>query len=75
MKQSVADSYISPSGRTPAYDRAAFTNDLLTASLFLTWAEDGGGYYGGVSANDAFRAVCRMLDVDPIALRKIATGG
>lgn len=71
----VADQYISPSGRTPVYDRKAFTDDLITASCFLAWAEEEGAYFGGETAADAFRAVCRLLDLDPIKLRKIAKGG
>jgi hypothetical protein len=64
----IADKYISKSGRTAAYDRAAFTEDLLTASSFLYWAEEE--YFGGHTGKDAFNAMCRMLDLDPIRLRK-----
>lgn len=64
----VADKYISKSGRTADYDRSAFTDDLMTASLFLFWAEDQ--YFGGHTGKEAFNAMCRMLDIDPIGLRK-----
>jgi hypothetical protein len=66
----IADKYITPSGRTKDYDRNQFTDDLMTAGLFLAWAEDDDAFYGGVDAKDALRAVCRMLDVDPRGLRK-----
>lgn len=69
-----ADSYISKGGRTARYDRAAFTDDLVTLSVFLAWAEEDGAIYGGTEAKDAFQAACRMLDVDPVELRKIALG-
>lgn len=69
-----ADTYISKGGRTAAYDRSAFAEDLLALSLFLVWAEEDGAYYGGTDAKDAFQAACRMLDVDPVGLRKIALG-
>lgn len=64
----IADRYISKGGRTASYDRSAFAEDLLTAGLFLIWAEDE--YFGGHTGKDAFAAMCRMLDVDPIGLRK-----
>lgn len=74
-KPEVADRYISPGGRTAAYDRSAFTDDLMTLSGFLAWAEDDGADFGGVRAKDAYSAMCRLLDVDAIKLRKIMTGG
>ena len=73
-KPEIADRYISPSGRTAAYDRSAFTDDLMTLSGFLAWAEDDGAFYGGHRARDAYAAMCRMLDVDGIRLRKIMRG-
>jgi hypothetical protein len=63
-----ADKYISKSGRTAAYDRRTFTDDLLVAASFLYWAE--GEYFGGHTGKEAFNAMCRMLDIDPIGLRK-----
>jgi len=63
-----ADKYITKSGRTAAYDRSAFTDDLMTAGLFLVWAEEE--YFGRTTGKDAFNAMCRMLDIDPIGLRK-----
>jgi hypothetical protein len=65
---SIADRYISKSGRTADYDRSAFTDDLMTAGLFLVWAEEE--YFGGQTGKEAFNAMCRMLDIDPIGLRK-----
>lgn len=70
----IADKYIKPSGRTAEYGRDQFTDDLITATNFLAWAENDGAYYAGVDAGDALRAMCRMLDMDPIKLRKIAMG-
>jgi hypothetical protein len=64
----VADRYITKSGRTAAYDRSAFADDLLVAGSFLAWAEEE--YFGGQTGRDAFNAMCRMLDIDPIGLRK-----
>ena len=69
---SVADRYISKGGRTADYDRSAFADDLMTTANFLVWAEDE--YFAGVTGKDAFVAMCRMLDVDPVHLRKIMKG-
>lgn len=64
----VADKYIRKSGRTAAYDRDAFRDDLIAAASFLVWAKDE--YFAGVTGEEAFTAMCRMLDIDPIGLRK-----
>lgn len=69
-----ASRYITPSGRTANYDRAAYVDDMVTFASFMAWAEHEGEYFGGATAGDAFKAACRMLDVDPIKLRKIALG-
>lgn len=74
MPRNIADKYVTKSGRTKDYDRGAFSDDLLAASLFLCWAEDAGAEFAGVTAKEAFGAVCRMLDIDPKPLRQIALG-
>ncbi|WP_323008976.1 hypothetical protein [Paracoccus sp. (in: a-proteobacteria)] len=71
---SKADRYISKGGRTADYGKSAFTADLIVASSFLAWAEYDGAYYGGESAKDAFKAMCRMLDMDSVRLRKAVMG-
>ncbi len=70
----IADKLISPSGRLPTYSKDDFTNDLMVASSFLVWAEEDRAFYGMESGGDAFRAFCRLLDIDPIPLRKIMLG-
>lgn len=70
----VASRYISEGGRTADYGRDEFTTDLITASNFLCWAEDDGAFYAGHTAKEAFKAMCRMLDMDSVKLRKIAMG-
>lgn len=69
-----ADRYISRGGRTAGYDRDDFTDDLMCAAGFLIWAAEAGAFYDGHSAADAYRAMMRMLDMDPIRLRKIMMG-
>lgn len=70
----IADRYISRGGRAAAYGKDAFAEDLIVASNFLCWAEDDGAYFAGHTAQEAFKAMCRMLDIDSVALRKIAMG-
>lgn len=66
----IADEFISRSGRTTDYDRGKFVDDLIDVSSFLLWAETENQHYAGVDAKDAFRSLCRLLDVDVIGLRK-----
>lgn len=70
----IADKYISESGRTADYDRAAFTDDLMAVGSFLAWAEESNEMFAGVEAKDAMRAMCRMLDINPRGLRKAIMG-
>ena len=70
----VADRYITPGGRTDAYDKAAMTGDIIDAASFLVWAEHDREMFGGVRAGDAYRAFCRLLDLDGVALRNIVMG-
>jgi hypothetical protein len=68
----VADKYISKSGRTAGYGQKEFTEDLICASEFLVWAEDQ--FIAGHTGKEAFRAMMRMLNMDPVPLRKIVKG-
>lgn len=70
-----ADRYISPGGRRPFYGRKEFVDDLMCASAFLIWAAEKGAHFGGYPAADAYQAMMRLLDMDPIKLRKITLGG
>jgi len=70
----VADQFITRGGRTRDYGRDHFVNDLIDVSSFLLWAQDDGKQYAGVEANDAFRALCRLLDIDVVGLRKAIMG-
>lgn len=72
--KSIADQHITRGGRTAAYDRAAATDDLLDLMSFLVWAESDAACFGMVDAGKAYRAACRLLDVDVIELRKIVLG-
>lgn len=67
-----ADKYISKSGRTADYNEQSMKDDIFQLSLFLVWAEDE--YFAGVEGKDAFRAFCRIHDIDTRELRKIIKG-
>lgn len=70
MPEQIADRYISKGGRMADYSRDAATEDLMTLSLFLLWAEEDRAVYGGHDAREAFQAMCRILDIDKAGLRK-----
>lgn len=70
----IASRYISPGGRLDSYGKREAADDLMVAAGFLVWAEADGAEFGGHSAAEAFRAMCRMLDLDAIRLRKIMKG-
>ena len=69
-----ADKYISQGGRTAEYSRSDYVDDLIKLSSFLVWAEEDGAFYAMTEARDAFKAACRLLDVDSVKLRKAAKG-
>lgn len=66
----VADKYISKGGRTADYGKDEYVTDLIAVSTFMCWAEEDGAYYAGHTAKDAFKAMCRLLDIDSVGLRK-----
>ncbi len=68
----IADRYISKGGRTADYGGKEFVEDLMVAADFLVWAESE--YFGGHTGADAYLAMMRLLDMDPIPLRKIIKG-
>lgn len=70
----IADRYVSPGGRLLGYGREGVVDDLVCAANFLVWAQEDKAIYGGETAADAFKAVCRLLDVDSVRLRNIALG-
>ena len=70
----VADKYISKGGRVKPYGRDNYIMDLIILSNFLVWAEDDGAMYGMEHASDAFKSMCRLLDIDGVTLKKIARG-
>lgn len=70
----IANRYVSPGGRLPGYGRKEFTDDLICAANFLAWAQEDNAFYGGETAADAFKAVCRLLDMNSVRLRNIVLG-
>lgn len=68
----VASRYISKGGRTASYGKKEWTEDLMCTAEFLVWAEDE--FFAGYTGAEAFIAFCRLVDIDPIKLRKIMKG-
>lgn len=67
-----ASRYISEGGRTADYGKDQYAEDLLCVASFLVWAE--GEYFAGYTGADAYQAFMRLIDRDPIMLRKIVKG-
>lgn len=67
-----ASRYISKGGRTPSYGQSEWTDDLICAASFLVWAE--GEFFAGHTGAEAYQAMMRLIDHDPIELRKIIKG-
>jgi hypothetical protein len=71
----VADKYVSRGGRGQGrYHHEDVTNDLITLGSFLAWQDDD-ELSGGVWAKDAWAAMCRLLDLHPVELRKVFREG
>jgi len=66
----VADRYIARGGGSPSPTGHDIASDLVDLSSFLLWHEEGDPY-GGIRAEDAFLAMCRLLNVEPHKIRKI----
>jgi hypothetical protein len=66
----IADKYISRGGAVHRqYDRKAQVDDLIVLGCFVGW-RDPHEWSGGYRADDAWAAMCRLLDMDPVAFRK-----
>ena len=69
----IADRYIEPGGYLPGERRERATDDLLCVASFIGWHDDN-HMRGGYRADEAFRALCRLLNVQSVGLRKIVRG-
>lgn len=68
-----ADKYVERGGYIRGERRSGVPDDLLAAASFIAWHDDN-RMHGGVTAKDAFQSFCRLLNFDPIQLRKIVRG-
>ena len=70
--KNIADRYVSRGGvpHGKPYDSAG---DLLVVGSFLAWREPN-EMSGGYRADDAWAALCRLLDVNPVELRNAIRG-
>ena len=76
MRQAIkkkADRYIERGGYLPGERRERFPADLLVVASFLAYC-DPKEIMGGETAGDAFLALCRILNFDPVELRKVVKG-
>lgn len=69
----IADRYIEPGGYLPGERQERTPDDLLCVAIFIGWHDDK-HVMGGVRAEEAFRAFCRLINVPSVALRKIVRG-
>ena len=67
-----ASRYISKGGRTAAYGQSEWIDDLICVASFLVWAEHE--YFAGYTGAESYQAMMRLIDRDPIELRKIVRG-
>lgn len=65
-----ADKYISRGGGHPVFDRDEFVRDLITLGNFILY-HDRRDWYGGVLRDDAFAAMCRLVNLEQHRLREI----
>lgn len=71
----IADKYVSRGGAVHGqYDQDARLNDILTLGSFMAWQEPH-EMCGGYRADDAWAAMCRLMDWDQVALRKVFRDG
>jgi hypothetical protein len=73
VTQRLADKYIERGGYMPGERRERHVEDLLAVLSFVGWHEPG-HLQGGVRAGEAFLALCRLLNLEPAAMRKIIRG-
>ncbi len=65
-----ADRYIERGGYQMGKRAAQVPDDVITLMSFLAW-HDPNEIMGGSKAGEAFLAACRLLNLEPVAIRKI----
>lgn len=68
-----ADAYVERGGYLPGERPVRVAEDILTALSFIVWHEPD-HMQGGYRADDAFLAICRVLNVEAAEMRKIVRG-
>lgn len=69
----VADRYIERGGYLPGEREQQWPDDLLCVASFIAWHDDN-ALWGGYRADDAFRSLCRLLNLSSVELRNIIRG-
>lgn len=67
---SLADAYISVGGRLPRYNLSDVSRDLVAVSSFILHHQDD-DMIGGITAADAYEALCRLIDIPAAKVRSI----
>lgn len=68
--KTTADKYISRGGGDPVASAKEYASDILKLGSFVLW-HDPRHIQGGVSASDAYAAMCRLLNVEQHRIREI----
>ncbi|MBY0561446.1 hypothetical protein [Hyphomicrobium sp.] len=66
----IADKYIERGGYKAGERKDQLSGDILAVIKFIGW-HDRDFVMGGYRADEAFKAFCRVLALDPIQMRKI----
>ena len=68
-----ADRYISRGGGSPTPNISEHSSDILTVASFIAW-HDPHHMRGGATTDEAFAALCRLLNFERHVLMKIVRG-
>lgn len=71
--KAIADRYIERGGYLPGERGKEFSADLLCVASFIAWHDDR-HLSGGYRAEDAFRSLCRILNLSSVEMRKVIRG-
>lgn len=66
----IADRYITRGGADPRRTAADVSGDIVDLASFILW-HDEKELVGGVRRDEAFAAMCRLLNLEQHAIRKI----
>ncbi len=68
-----ANKYVEPGGYVHGERPKRAAGDLLAVLKFIAWHDDN-DLWGGERAGEAFKALCRLIELAPVEMRKIVRG-